>query len=128
MDNLGGSLMPILSLGTAIQFCVDLEVSQKWYTDFLGKEPTPYDAPLYTFGDNAAVMLAPGAPGTGRGGTGLYFAVEDVVTTYNELKGRGYVFNEEPWDSPAGKVVTLMDPDGNIIGIADNSHGGLRGG
>ena len=75
--------------------------------------------------DGTALHLAPGAPGTGRGGTGVYFHVDDVDAAYKELSARGYQFNEEPYDIPVGRLVTLNDPDGNIVGLEDRSKGGL---
>ena len=40
---------------------------------------------------------------------------------------RGYTFNEEPFDIPPGRLVTINDPDGNIVGLIDNSKGGMPG-
>ena len=44
-----------------------------------------------------------------------------------ELTARGYRFNEEPYDVPVGRLVTINDPDGNIVGLEDRSKGGLAG-
>ncbi len=35
--------------------------------------------------------------------------------------------NEPPFDIPPGRLVTLNDPDGNIVGLIDNSKGGMPG-
>ena len=43
------------------------------------------------------------------------------------MTARGYRFNEEPYDVPVGRLVTLNDPDGNIVGLEDRSKGGLAG-
>ena len=32
-----------------------------------------------------------------------------------------------PFDIPPGPLVTLNDPDGNIVGLIDNSKGGMPG-
>ena len=48
-----------------------------------------------------------------------------MQSAYEELVGRGYSFNEEPMDIPPGKLVTINDPDGNIVGLIDNSKGGM---
>jgi predicted enzyme related to lactoylglutathione lyase len=48
-----------------------------------------------------------------------------VDEAFKELTGRGYTFNEEPYDIPPGRLVTINDPDGNIIGLEDRSKGGL---
>src|SRR5687767_1203148 len=106
---------------TAIQFVADPAASARWYADFLGFEPTPYEGQYFKFDEHCYLILAPGAPGTGRGGTGVWFEVEDVMAAYADLSARGYTFNELPFDIPPGKLVTLFDPDGNLLGLIDNS-------
>jgi hypothetical protein len=34
---------------------------------------------------------------------------------------------EPPLDIPTGRLVTLNDPDRNIVGLIDNSKGGMPG-
>jgi predicted enzyme related to lactoylglutathione lyase len=121
------NVMKVSGIEVVVQFCVDPEKSKAWYADFLGVETTPYPSPLFVL-EGATLLLAPGAPGTGRGGTGVYFHVESVDEAYTELTARGYRFNEEPYDVPVGRLVTLNDPDGNIVGLEDQSKGGLAGG
>jgi predicted enzyme related to lactoylglutathione lyase len=116
--------MKVLGIEAVVQFCVDPEKSKAWYTDFVGLETTEYPSPLFVLG-GSTLLLAPGTPGTGRGGTGVYFYVESVDEAYKELTARGYEFNEEPYDVPVGRLVTINDPDGNIVGLEDRSKGGL---
>lgn len=73
------------------------------------------------------MILAPASEGTGRGGTGAWFEVADVMSAYPERVEQGYEFNEPPFDIPPGKLVTINDPDGNIVGLIDNSSGGMPG-
>lgn len=49
------------------------------------------------------------------------------MTEYAELTARGFAFNEPPFDIPPGKLATINDPDGNIIGLIDNTKGGMPG-
>jgi class 3 adenylate cyclase len=35
--------------------------------------------------------------------------------------------SEGPYDVPVGRLVTINDPDGNIVGLEDRSKGGLAG-
>ncbi|HJN91113.1 MAG TPA: VOC family protein [Dehalococcoidia bacterium] len=119
--------MQVRRIETVIQWVADVDASAQWYSDFLGVEMTPYDAPYFRFAEHCDLILAPSSDGTGRGGTGVWFEVEDVDAAYAELAERGYSFNEEPWDIPPGRLVTLNDPDGNIIGLIDNSTGGMPG-
>lgn len=119
--------MRVRRLETVVQFVSDPERSKAWYAEFLGVEPTPYEGPYFKFDEHAYVILAPSAPGTGRGGSGVWFEVPSVDEAYAELTARGYTFNEPPFDIVPGKLVTLNDPDGNIIGLIDNTKGGMPG-
>ena len=112
---------------TVLQWVADPERSKRWYADLLGIEPTPYEGPYFKFAEHAYLILGQSGPGTGRGGTGVWFEVDDVDAAYDELRRRGYAFNSEPFDIPPGRLVTLNDPDGNIIGLIDNSRGGMPG-
>jgi catechol 2,3-dioxygenase-like lactoylglutathione lyase family enzyme len=119
--------MRVRRLETVVQFVRHPEQAKAWYTRFLGIEPTPYVGPYFKCDEHAYLILAPCAPGTGRGGTGVWFEVEDVQESYEELRAKGFDFNEEPYDIPPGKLVTINDPDGNIVGLIDNSKGGMPG-
>ena len=44
---------------------------------------------------------------------GLFFASEDVKATYEELKGRGVEFQQEPTEQPYGIDAGFRDPSGN---------------
>ena len=60
-------MLKIDGLEVIIQFCIDVQKSRAWYTDFLGIAPIAYGAGLFVLGDNTRLHLAPAAPGTGRG-------------------------------------------------------------
>jgi predicted enzyme related to lactoylglutathione lyase len=115
--------MHVSRIETVIQFVSDQQASSRWYARPLGIEPTPY----FKFNEHAYLILAPGSPGTGRGGTGCWFLVDSVDEAYKELVAKGFTFNEQPFDIPPGRLVTLNDPDGNIVGLIDNSKGGMPG-
>ena len=119
--------MKVSRIETVIQFVTDKEASSGWYARLLGFEPTPYGAPYFKFAEHAYLILAPGKPGTGRGGSGCWFLVDSVDAAYKELGAKGFTFNEPPFDIPPGRLVTLLDPDGNIVGLIDNSKGGMPG-
>lgn len=118
---------PARQLATVIQYCVDQEAAHAWYARFLGIETTAYAGPLFVFQGGQALLLAPGSPGTGRGGTAVCFAVENVDEAYRERIALGFTFNEEPYDVPTGRYVTANDPEGNIVALVDNSKGGFAG-
>jgi catechol 2,3-dioxygenase-like lactoylglutathione lyase family enzyme len=52
-------------------------------------------------------LLAKGASG------GLFFTTDDVRGSYEELKGRGVEFTQEPTEQPYGLDAGLRDPSGN---------------
>ena len=54
-------------------------------------------------------LMAKGAAG------GLFFTTDDCRATYEELKGRGVEFTEEPSERPYGIDAGLRDPSGNAI-------------
>jgi len=111
---------------TVIQYCVDPDAAARWYADFLGLQTSPYPAPVFLLAGGGALLIAPGAPGTGRGGSAVCFAVENVDIAHRERASRGYKFNEEPYDTPAGRFVTIMDPENNIVALSDRTHGGIE--
>ena len=113
-------------LETAVQFCSDVGASTAWYSKLLGLDPTPYETTYFKFGEGSGyLILAPAGPDTAHGGTGVWFEVDDVVIAYADKKSEGFVFNEEPFAIAPGWLVTLADPDGNLVGLIDNSAGGM---
>jgi len=89
--------------------------------------PHTYEAPYFRFAEHCYLILGQATPGTGRGGTGVWFEVDDVQAAYSELTANGYTSNQPPFDIPRGRLVTLNNLDGNIIGLIDNSKGGMPG-
>jgi catechol 2,3-dioxygenase-like lactoylglutathione lyase family enzyme len=57
-------------------------------------------------------LVAKGAAG------GLFFATDDIDGTYDELKGRGVEFSQEPTDQPYGRDAGFRDPSGNQMRMA----------
>ncbi|MGE5272361.1 MAG: VOC family protein [Verrucomicrobiota bacterium] len=53
--------------------------------------------------------------------TGLFFATDDVHGTYEELKGRGVEFQQEPTEQPYGIDAGFRDPSGNQMRMAQLS-------
>ena len=60
-------------------------------------------------------LLAKGASG------GLFFATDDVRGTYEELKGRGVEFGQEPTEQPYGVDAGFRDPSGNQFRMVQRS-------
>jgi catechol 2,3-dioxygenase-like lactoylglutathione lyase family enzyme len=53
--------------------------------------------------------------------TGLFFTTDDVRSTYEELKGRGVEFGQEPTQQPYGIDAGFRDPSGNQMRVAQLS-------
>jgi catechol 2,3-dioxygenase-like lactoylglutathione lyase family enzyme len=60
-------------------------------------------------------LMAKGAAG------GLFFSTDDCRATYEELKGRGVEFTEEPSERPYGVDAALRDPSGNNIRVIQSA-------
>ena len=60
-------------------------------------------------------LLAKGAAG------GLFFSADDVQATYEELKGRGVEFQQEPTEQPYGIDAGFRDPSGNSARMMQSS-------
>jgi catechol 2,3-dioxygenase-like lactoylglutathione lyase family enzyme len=50
--------------------------------------------------------------------TGLFFTTDDIQGTYDELKGRGVEFQQEPTQQPYGIDTGFRDPSGNQMRVA----------
>ena len=60
-------------------------------------------------------LMAKGASG------GLFFTTDDCRAAYEELKGRGVEFQQEPTDQPYGVDAGFRDPSGNNFRMAKRS-------
>jgi catechol 2,3-dioxygenase-like lactoylglutathione lyase family enzyme len=62
--------------------------------------------------DQINALVAKGAA------TGLFFSTDDIDSTYQELKGRGVEFQQEPTQQPYGIDTGFRDPSGNQMRVA----------
>jgi predicted enzyme related to lactoylglutathione lyase len=46
---------------------------------------------------------------------GLFFTVDDIQATFEELKSRGVEFSQEPTQQPYGIDAGFRDPSGNAF-------------
>jgi catechol 2,3-dioxygenase-like lactoylglutathione lyase family enzyme len=65
--------------------------------------------------DAIRALLAKGASG------GLFFSTDDARKNYEELKGRGVEFTQEPTEMPYGIDAGFRDPSGNHFRVAQQS-------
>src|SRR5687767_1019341 len=86
----------------------DLARAVAFYRDLLGV-PFLFEVPpkLAFFNcDGVRLMLSTPEPGFDHPGSVMYFAVEDIQSTYTDLAARGVVFGARPH-----KIATLADRD-----------------
>ena len=101
----------------------DIARATAFYRDALGLKHL-FDAPQMSFFDVGGVRLMLSAHGGESGGKGtlFYFKVDDVATTYAELRARDVRFEREPHviARTQDREVSLAwcnDPDGNMLGL-----------
>lgn len=115
----------LLGLRTVIYAAPDLDALKAWYTDLLGFGPY-FDQPFYV-GFNVGgyeLGLDPNAPLV-PGSTVTYWGVADIDATYRHALALGATEHGPIQDVGDGvKVVTLLDPAGNVVGLIENPHFG----
>jgi predicted enzyme related to lactoylglutathione lyase len=132
-----------MQLTTVNQWVQDQDEALEFYTEKLGLElrddvtvPEMGNFRWLTVGpvgqpDIAVVLMAiPGPPvfepettaqlqdlvAKGASG-GLFFRTDDIQATYEELKGKGVEFTQEPMQQPYGIDAGFRDPSGNHIRV-----------
>jgi uncharacterized glyoxalase superfamily protein PhnB len=134
----------MIRIATAQLWVHDQDEALAFYTDKVGMEVRA-DVTVPEFGNfrwlavapagqpdvAIALMAIPGAPvmdsetaeqvralmGKGFAGT-IFLTTDDVHASYEELKGRGVDFVEEPEERPYGIDSSFRDPSGNNIRLA----------
>lgn len=127
--------MSITKLYSANIFVSDLDRAIDFYVNTLGFEKRtdePMDDQGHRWvevvpkGSDAALILAHGygdwSPEKVGGRTGLMFSVDDMASTYEDLKAKGVTFVSEPEPSPYGIFAEARDPDGNTFELHDSAR------
>ena len=115
-----------LGLRTVIYVNAELQKARDWYANVLGFAPY-FDEPFYVEfnvgGYELGVMPAAAANQSGGGGVLAYWGVANAEAAYERLLALGATAREPVSDVGEGiKVVTVLDPFGNIFGIIENPH------
>lgn len=108
----------------------DLAKAKAFYTKVTGVSPY-FDEPFYVgyningyeLGLDPDLSVAPNGPG----GTVAYWGVTDIAAEYARVLKAGAREIEAPKEVGEGiKVATLADPWGNLIGLIENPHFGVK--
>ncbi|MFD1715886.1 VOC family protein [Amnibacterium flavum] len=126
------------SLSTVSFYAADLEAAAKWYTDVLGVAPY-FSVPGYIefrVGDlqhelgiidsayaGSELSRTPAPATTGTAGSIVFWQVDDLQSTLDQLLATGATLHDAPRDRGEGFITaSVIDPFGNILGIMDNPH------
>lgn len=115
----------------------DLEAAKKWYTALLGIEPYfnrpgytefrigPYKHELGLVDSRYLHVLGnSGSAETNPSGVVVYWHVDDLPATFNQLLAMGAKQHEAPKEFGDYVAASVIDPFGNILGIIYNPHWG----
>ncbi|SNT66309.1 hypothetical protein SAMN05421812_13720 [Asanoa hainanensis] len=98
----------------------DLAKAKEVYTALLGIEPQA-DAPYYVGYDVEGQHIGL-VPGRTTAGPVAYWHVDDIEAKLAEVTAAGAAVNEAPREvGPGRRVATFTDPDGNVLGLVQDS-------
>jgi predicted enzyme related to lactoylglutathione lyase len=125
-DPKGGPIM-LLGLRTAVYHVPDIKQARDWYAQALGIKPY-FDQPFYV-GFNVGgfeLGLSPDARPAGKeGGVDVYWGVADIQAGLAQLLAAGARKLKDIEDVGDNiKLVVVLDPFGNRLGIIENPHFG----
>jgi len=104
----------------------DLDRAKEWYGSVLGFGPY-FDEPFYVGFDVGGFELGllpddAGAPRHDTGGV-AYWGVEDADAALERLLGLGAIEHGDVQDVGEGiRLATVLDPEGNVLGVIENPH------
>lgn len=96
----------------------DLEAAKKVYTALLGTEPA-HDAPYYV-GYEAEGQHIGLVPNSDMTSPVDYWMVDDIEAKLAEVTAAGATVKQAPRDVGGRLVASFTDPDGNVLGLAQN--------
>jgi predicted enzyme related to lactoylglutathione lyase len=113
-----------LGLRTVIYPATDLAASKAWYEKLLGFAPY-FDEPFYVGFNVGGYELGLVPDGEA---TETYWGVDKIQDAWQSMIDKGAQPKVEPNEVGGGIwVATLLDPQGNRVGIIENPHFKLPG-
>ena len=110
---------PTEGIKTVLHPVSDLTTAKEMYAALLGAQPQT-DGTYYVGFDVAGqhVGLVPGGGPQGMTSPVAYWHVPDIEAKLAELTASGATVKEPAHDVGGGRLVaTVMDPDGNVLGL-----------
>jgi len=107
------------SPGRIVYGVSDLEKAKEWYQQVLGKKPV-FDSPLgvgFHLGSTVLSLATHESSSPQKGGTIIYWTVDDAIASYQQLCALGATPQAEPTTMAGKRSATVKDPFGNVIGI-----------
>jgi predicted enzyme related to lactoylglutathione lyase len=94
----------------------DMDKAVAFYRDDLGLDVVEHDGDWseVTAGDQVIGLNANESP-SGDGGAVVAFAVDDIDSSVDQMKGDGVEFADGVSEHPWGKIAPFKDPDGNDL-------------
>jgi len=120
-----------LGLRTASYLVDDVDKAKEWYAQILGIQPY-FDEPFYVGFNVGGYELGLMPDETGdesikRESVVVYWGVENIETTYQDLINAGATEYEKPMNVGGDIMVAkVKDPWGNIFGLIYNPHFKLK--
>lgn len=103
-------------------FSEDISKTKEFFTQKIGFEIGFEDGPVVVFDLPGTKLIVEevdlseeGAAGMVGRFTGISFAVEDMKTTYREMKGKGVHFDDKPDYDAQQAIAHFSDPSGNLF-------------
>lgn len=101
----------------------DLQESRKFYQDKLGLvlkfDFSEKGMIAFNVGDNEPAIILKDLNKFPAAKPAIWFKVDSVAKSYEEMKVKGIVFSTEPYKIKTGWAVEFTDPSGNILGLTD---------
>jgi predicted enzyme related to lactoylglutathione lyase len=101
----------------------DLETAKTMYAALLGISPQT-DSPYYVGfeAEGQQIGLVPGGGPQGLSSPVAYWHVPDIEAKLAEVTAAGATVKQAPHDVGGGRLVaTFTDPDGNVLGVLQDS-------
>jgi predicted enzyme related to lactoylglutathione lyase len=115
--------MTTQGIKTVLHPVTDLAKAKEVYIALLGIQPQA-DAPYYVGFDTEGqhIGLVPGGADQGMTGPVAYWQVADIEAKLAEVVAAGATVKEAPREvGPGRTVATFVDPDGNVLGLMQDS-------